>query len=135
MKRWQIITALTLVFVLGILTGVVGTGVVFKHGWPFGPRDPEKRKAFIVERLERKLDLNAAQKKRVAAIVDRRHAAAREHFRKHREVLHAFMVESFADIRKELTPAQQIKLDALQAEMEERFRKRGRRFHPPPPGH
>ncbi len=34
--------------------------------------------------------------------------------------------------REELTPAQQVKLDAFQAELEERFRKRGRRFHPPP---
>lgn len=135
MKRWKIITALTLVFVLGILTGVVGTGMVFKQGWHFGPRDPEKRKAFIIQRLERKLDLNADQKARVAAIVDRRHAAARDQFRRHRQALHAFMLESFAEIRLELTPVQQVKLDALQVDMEERFRKRGRRFHLPPPAH
>ncbi len=135
MKRWKIITALTLVFTLGILTSVVGTGLVLKHGKPFGPRDPEKRKAFIMQRLVHKLDLTADQKERVAAIVNRRHAQARDQFRKHRQTLHAFLLESFAEIRMELTPAQQIKLDALQADMEERFRERARHFHPPPPGH
>ena len=134
MKRWKIITALALVFVLGVLTGVVGTGMTLKHGPPFSPRDPEGRKARIMERLERKLDLTAEQKVRVAAIVDRRHGQAREQFRRHRQALQAFMTQSFADIRKELTPEQQTKLDAFQTEVEERFRKRGRRFHHPP-GH
>ena len=78
--------------------------------------------------------VTAEQKVRVAAIVDRRHQKAREQFSRHREALQVFMAQSFAEIRQELTPPQQVKLDALQAEMEERFRKRGRRFHPPP-GH
>lgn len=134
MKRWKIITALVLVFILGGLIGIVGTGMVLKHGAPFGPRGPEGRKAFLMKRLERKLDLTAAQKVRVGAIVDRRHARARDHFRQHRQEMHAFMAQSFVEIRKELTPEQQPKLDALQAEMEERFRKRARRFHHPP-GH
>ncbi len=134
MKRWKIITAIVLVFILGVLTGVVGTGMALKHGPPFGLRGPEGRKAFIMKRLERKLDLTAEQKVRVAAIVDRRHQKAREQFRRHRQSLQTFMAQSFAEIREELTPAQQVKLDAFQAELEERFRKRGRRFHPPP-GH
>jgi hypothetical protein len=132
MKRWKIITAFVLVFVLGVLTGVVGTGMVFKHGWPSGPRDPEKRKAFIMQRLERKLDLSPAQKERVAAIVDRRQQEARQQFRRHRQALRTFMRESFAEIRRELTPDQQVKLDAYQAELEARFRKRADRFRPPP---
>ena len=132
MKRWKFITVLALVFIVGVLTGVVGTGMALKHGLPFGPRGPEGRKAFIMQRLERKLDLSAEQKDRVAAIVDRRHEQAREQFRRHRQTLYAFMTQSFAEIRKELTPAQQVKLDAFQAELEERFRKRGRRFHHPP---
>lgn len=132
MERWKIITVLALVFMLGLMVGVVGTGVAFKHGTPFSPRSPEGRKAFFMQRLERKLDLTAAQKTRVAAIVDRRHAQARERFRRHRQAMRAFMVQGFEDIRKELTPEQQIKLDALQSEFEARFQKRGRRFHHPP---
>jgi Spy/CpxP family protein refolding chaperone len=133
MKRWKIITALALVFILGVLAGIVGTGLVFKHGLPFSPRDADQRKAFIMKRLERRLDLTAAQQVRVAAIVDRRHAQARDQFRRHRQALQAFMAESFAEIRRELTPEQQVKLDAFEAELEARFRKRSRRF-PPPPG-
>ena len=131
MKRWKMITALAVVFVLGIMIGVVGTGMAIKHDLALGPRDPEKRKAFIMQRLERRLDLTAAQKIRVAAIVDRRHAKAREQFRRHRQALHAFMTQSFAEIRQELTPEQQRKLDAFQAELEARFRNRGRGFHRP----
>jgi Spy/CpxP family protein refolding chaperone len=132
MKRWKIITSVALVFILGLMVGIVGTGVVIKRSAPFGPRGPEGRKALFMQRLERKLDLTAAQKTRVAAIVDRRHARARDRFRRHRQQMHAFMAEGFADIRKELTPEQQVKLDALQAEMEVRFKKRGRHFHHPP---
>ena len=131
MQRWKIITALVLVFILGILTGVVGTGMALKHGPPFGARSPEGRKAFILKRLDRRLELTASQKTRVAAIVNRRHDKAREQFRRHRQALHAFMTQSFAEIRRELTPEQQIKMDAFQTELEERFRKRGHRFHPP----
>ncbi|MDJ0721795.1 MAG: hypothetical protein QNJ04_09200 [Desulfobacterales bacterium] len=131
MKRWKMVVALTVVLILGIMIGVVGTGVVIKHGLAFGHRGSEERKAFIMKRLERRLDLTGAQKERVASIVDRRHAKAREQFRRHRQALHAFMQESFAEIRKELLPEQQVKLDAFQTELEERFRKRGRHFHPP----
>ena len=131
MKRWKMVAALAVVLILGIMIGVVGTGVVIKHGLALGPRGPEERKAFILKRLERRLDLTGAQKERVAAIVDRRHAMAREQFRRHRQALHAFMKQSFAEIREEVTPEQQVELDAFQAELEERFRKRGRHFHPP----
>ncbi len=131
MKRWKMVAAFAVVFVLGMMVGVVGTGVAIKHGPAFGPRDPEGRKAFILKRLDRRLELTASQKTRVAAIVNRRHDKAREQFRRHRQALHAFMTQSFAEIRRELTPEQQIKLDAFQNELEERFRKRGHRFHPP----
>lgn len=134
MKRWKIITSFALVFILGGMAGVVGTGVVIKHGTPFSRRGPEGHKAFFMQRLERKLDLSAAQKTRVAAIVGRRHDQARERFRQHRQEMHAFKTQGFAEIRQELTPEQQIKLDELQSEMEKRFERRGRRFHHPP-GH
>jgi Spy/CpxP family protein refolding chaperone len=132
MKRWKIITSVSLVFVLGLMVGIVGTGVVIKRGAPFDPRGPEERKAFFMQRLERKLDLTPAQKTRVAAIVDRRHAHARDRFRRHRQEMHAFMAQGFAEIRQELTPEQQVKLDDLQSEMEVRFKKRGRHFRHPP---
>ena len=132
MERWKIITVLVLVFVVGLMTGIVGTGVFIKHGAPFSPRGSEGRKAFLMQRLERKLDLTAAQKTRVAAIVDRRHDQARERFRRHRQAMHAFMTQGFDEIRRELTPEQQGRLDELQSELEARFKKRGRRFHRPP---
>ncbi|MBL0716406.1 MAG: hypothetical protein JJV98_22240, partial [Desulfosarcina sp.] len=65
MKRWKIIISLTLVFILGVMAGVVGTGLAVKHPLPYGNRGPEGRKAFFIKRLERKLDLAADQKVRV----------------------------------------------------------------------
>ena len=41
---------------------------------------------------------------------------------RHRQAMHAFMTQRFAEIRQELSPRQP-------AELEERFRKRGRRIH------
>ena len=121
-----------LVFVLGALAGVLGTSLTLRYARPFGPRDPEARKAFIVKRLEQRLDLDADQKQRVAAIVARIENEAAERFRVHRQEWQALMNRGFAEIRRELNPDQQQRLDELQAELQARLAKRGARFPPPP---
>jgi hypothetical protein len=79
------------------------------HIHPFRIHSPEGRKAFLMKRLERKLDLTAQQREQVAAIVDRRHAEAWDHFRQHRDKLKKFIAQSFAEIRQVLDPIQQPK--------------------------
>ena len=71
MQKWKIVAGLLLVFVLGALTGALSTGMVLKRHHPFFSRAPEGRKAFIMKRLTRKLDLTAEQKVRIEAIIDR----------------------------------------------------------------
>jgi len=133
MQRWKFATIIVLVFILGALTGVLGTSLTLRHYHPFGPRDPEARKAFIVKRLEDRLDLDADQKQRVAAIVDRIENEAAERFRANRQEWQALMDRGFAEIRQELNPDQQQRLDELHAELEARLHKRGARFPPPTP--
>jgi hypothetical protein len=132
MQRWKLVTILVLVFVLGALAGVLGTGLALRYYHPFGPRDPAARKAFIMQRLERRLSLDADQKQRVAAIVDRFQAQAGERFRAHRQEWQALLNQGFSEIRRELNPGQQERLDALRSEFEARLQKRGARFAPPP---
>jgi len=132
MQRWKFVTILVLVFILGVLAGVLGTSLTLRHFHPFGPRDPEARKAFIMQRLERGLNLDADQKVRVAAIVDRFQTEAGERFRAHRQEWQAFMNRGFSAIRQELNPDQQQRLDELRREFEARLAKRGARFPPPP---
>jgi hypothetical protein len=131
MQKWKIVAGLLLVFVLGALSGVLGTGMVLKRHHPFFSKAPEGRKAFIMKRLTRKLDLTAEQQVRIEAIVDRVQSETFEQMREGRRFMREQLQKGFAEIRKELTPEQQLKFDQMQAERERRRQERGERFHGP----
>jgi len=131
MQKWKIIAGLLLVFVLGALTGALGTGMVLKRHHPFFSHQPEDRKAFIMKRLSRKLDLSAEQKVRIEAIIDRVQAETFQKMREGRRFMREHLEKGFAEIRKELTPEQQRRFDEMKAEREQRRKERGERFHGP----
>ena len=62
MTRWKLITGIALVFILGALAGSIGTGFYFKHRYPPRITDPEARKAFILEKFSKELNLTRDQK-------------------------------------------------------------------------
>ena len=131
MQKSKIVAGLLLVFVLGALCGALGTGMVLKRHHPFFSKAPEGRKAFIMKRLARQLDLTAEQKIRIGAIVERVQSETFEQMREGRRFMHEQLEKGFAEIRKELTPEQQLKFDRMQAEREHRWKERGKRFHGP----
>jgi hypothetical protein len=131
MQKWKIIAGLLLVFVLGTLTGALGTGMVLKRQHPFFSRQPEDRKAFIMKRLSRKLDLSAEQKVRIEAIIDRVQAEAFQKMREGRRFMREHLEKGFAEIRQELTPDQQRRFDQMKAERERRRKERGERLRGP----
>jgi len=131
MQKWKIVAGLLLVFVLGALSGALGTGMVLKRHHPFFSRAPEGRKAFIMKRLTRKLDLTAEQKVRIETIIDRVQSETFEQMREGRRFMREELKKGFAEIRKELTPEQQLKFDQMRAERERRRKERGDRFHGP----
>lgn len=131
MQKWKIIAGLLMVFVLGALTGALSTDMVLKRHHPLFSGAPEGRKAFIMKRLSRKLDLSEDQKVRIEAIIDRVQSETFQHMREGRRFMHRQLEKGFAEIRKELTPEQQRRLDQMKAERERRRKERGERFHGP----
>ena len=131
MPKWKIIAGLLLVFTLGALSGVLGTGMVLKRHAPYFSRGPEDRKAFIMARLIRRLDLSEAQTMRIGAIIDRVQAETFDRIREGRRFIHDQMEKGFAEIRKELMPDQQRRFDEMKTEFERRRQERSKRFHGP----
>lgn len=131
MPKWNIIAGLVMVFVLGVLSGALGTGMVLKRHHLFFSDRPEGRKEFIMERLTRRLELSEAQQARIGAIVDRVQAETFERIREGRRIVREQLEKGFAEIRKELTPEQQRRLDEMKADLERRRKERGKRLHGP----
>jgi hypothetical protein len=131
MQKWKIIAGLLLVFILGTLTGVLGTGLILKRHHLFFSDRPEGRKAFIMERLTHKLDLSEEQRVRVEAIIDRVQSETFHRISEGRRFVREQLEKGFAEIRKELTPEQQRRFDEMKAELERRRKERSKRFHGP----
>lgn len=131
MTKWKIIAGLVMVFVLGALAGALGTGMMLKRHHPFFSHRPEGRKAFIMERLTRRLDLSAEQQARIGSIMDRVQTETLDRIREGRRFMREQLEKGFAEIRKELTPEQQRRFDEMKADLERRRKERGQPWHGP----
>ena len=120
MKRWKLFTGIFLVFMLGVLSGTLGTSIYVRHEMKSVHQDPKARRAFVIERLTRRLDLKENQISKIEKILeelDQRRQEYRQEIRKMR-------TESISRMEKELTPEQQRKFEQLQEEWEGRKNKR-----------
>ena len=119
MKRWKLIAGIFLVFVLGALSGTLGTGLFIKQKMKPFRQDPKERRTALIEKLTRRLDLEKPQIPKIENILnelDQRRGEYRREFRRLR-------TESIARMKQELTPQQQKKLDLLHQEWERRKKK------------
>ncbi len=100
--------------------------------------NPESRKASILERLDRRLGLTAAQRSAFLSIINETEQKVGKSFEKHEAEMKGFIDGSFAQMARILSPEQREKLAALRLELEER-RKAWKNTHggknriPPPP--
>ena len=120
MTRWKLITGLALVFILGALAGSIGTGFYFTHRYPPRITDPEARKAFILEKFSKELNLTQDQKIKIGEIIQQMEEKRHEFFVKHRLEIEQSMVQ----IRGELNADQQKRFDALREGFEKRKKER-----------
>jgi hypothetical protein len=120
--RWKLISGLLLVFVLGILAGSVGTGFYLKQRLTPIIKEPRARKAFIMKRLSKKLNLTPDQQAKIQPIVEQMIEKRREFYRKTRPEIKTIMDQGFAQIKEELNEDQKKKLD----ELREKFQKHRR---------
>jgi len=120
MTRWKLITGLALVFILGALAGTIGTGVYLKHRYPPRITNPEARKAFILEKFSKELNLTQDQEIKIGEIIQQMEGKRREYFLKHRLETE----QSMGQIRRELNADQQKRFDALREDFEKRKKAR-----------
>jgi hypothetical protein len=120
--RWKLVSGLLLLFVLGILVGSLGTGFYLKHRLAPIIKEPGARKAFIVQKLSKKLNLTPDQQTKIEPIVEQMIEKRREFYRKTRPEIKTMMDQGFVRIKEELNEIQQKKLD----ELREKFKKRRR---------
>ena len=120
MKRWKLIAGIILVFVLGVLSGTLGTGLYMKQKMKPIRQDQKARRTAIIEKLTRGLDLKEDQIPKIEKILDEIDQKRREY----RQEIRKMRTESISQMKKELTPEQQKKLDQLHQEWELRKKKR-----------
>ena len=125
MKKWKLLGGLILIFALGVVAGSLGSQIIHKQRFESMRKDPAARKAFFLGRLTKKLELTDAQKEAFEEIIDRIDEKSREHFEKGRLQMEAIMDEGFLQMKNQLTPEQQTRLEDLQ--------KNARRALGPPP--
>ena len=119
MKRWKLIAGIILVFVLGVLSGTLGTGFYVKQKMKPIRQDPKAKRTVIIEKLTNRLDLKENQIPKIEKILDEIDQRRREY----RQEIRKMRTESISQMKKELTPEQQKKLDQLHQEWEKRRNK------------
>lgn len=128
MKNTKLITGVLLIYIFGVFSGMIISGYYLKQRHLKPMRSPAMRNAFIVERLTRRLDLSEDQIQKVEHIVADMQTKSMNRFNAHHKEMRGLLLEGFSEIRKELTPLQQKKMDRLQAEFERRRGEHRRRF-------
>jgi actin-related protein len=118
--RWKLISGLLLVFVLGILAGSLGTEFYLKHRLAPLMKDPRAKKAFIMNKLSKELNLSSDQQSKIEPIVEQMLEKRREYYLKNRPQVKTIFDQGFAQISEELNEDQKKKLDGLR----EKFRRR-----------
>ncbi len=120
MTRWKLITGIALVFILGALAGSIGTGFYLKHRYPPRITNPEARKAFILEKFSKDLNLTQDQKIKIGEIIQQMEEKRHEYSLKN----HLEIEQSMGQIRRELNADQQKRFDALRENFEKRKKAR-----------
>ena len=124
MLKVKTIAGILAVFLLGVIIGILGTGIFIRHSFRhFGEDEHSFRKVFM-QRLTRELKLTEAQKPEVEKIVGDTAAEMRKLFQNSLTEFAQLMQRRNAKLKEILTPAQQQKLDEIQEQMQKHWRAR-----------
>jgi hypothetical protein len=130
MTRQKLWIGLIVLFLAGVLTGIVGSVLYWQYEQ--GHRDergPAARQERVMKKLTHELSLNSAQQASMKPIVDRAHKQLlRLRFEHQPEVEH-ILAQAMADMKTALSPDQRQKLDDLYAGLRGRWNK-SREFLP-----
>ncbi len=117
MKHWKLVLGVALIFLFGVLAGLLSTGYYIKK---YNSRSTEFKyeKGSLLEKFSKELDLTADQKIQIGKILTRLEEKRREHINGiSSEIRHAV-----TQIIKELKPDQRRKFDLMREEFKKRKR-------------
>lgn len=116
------IAGVCVVFVLGVITGVLGTGIVVRRGIrQFVERAPDAHRSILMRRLTRELQLTEAQRPQVEAIVQSGGQEIRALMQQSHTDFSAIMQRRTAELKALLTPEQQQQLDRMVERLQQRW--------------
>lgn len=125
MNRIKLATGILLIFTLGVLIGVLGSGMYFKQRieqfWDAGPQARRER---LLKRLTHKLDLTPQQQEKVAAIFEEMSEQLSSLRAKHRPEFERIREQGQSRIKAFLTEKQKIQFDELMARLKKRHGKK-----------
>jgi hypothetical protein len=118
-KLWG---GLLVLFLAGVLTGVVGT-ILYQHyeqkqRWERGPAGRQDR---LMKRLAEELALTQAQSQAIEPIVSRAHIQILELRAKHQPELDRIVDQGVNEVKTKLSAEQGAKLDTLYAKLKQRW--------------
>ena len=135
MKRYKLTIGITLVFILGVLVGILGTGLFFKYRLEHfrAGRPPRHMKALLMKRLSKELDLTAKQRIEIEEIVrsfEKKIFAVRLKYLPEIQQINDHRIEM---MKEKLNHDQKEKLETFYRKLRRRIGKRGeRRLFPAP---
>lgn len=122
MKRIQILLAITLIFISGVVVGAVGgLALAHRHIVSIIEGGPEAVREVVMRRLTRVLDLTDEQRISVEAVVADAHEQIITLRRRHQPEAEEIIGTAVADIKRVLSDEQKAELDAIHAMMQERW--------------
>ena len=122
MKHFKAIAGVTAIFVLGIMTGVLGTNLVVKHRIEmFHEKGPPPIKPMFMKRLSDQLNLAPAQREAVEKILDDLQVQIRELRHDFQPKIKAAFDSSFERIREQLTDSQKRQMEVFLRELPDHF--------------
>jgi hypothetical protein len=122
MKLFKAIAGIAAIFILGVMTGVVGTSLVVEHRIDmFHKKGSPPIKTMFKKRVIDRLDLNPAQREAVDKILDELQIQVREMRKDFRPKIKAAFDASFERIKELLDDAQKKKMEILLKELPDHF--------------
>ena len=126
MKSSRAILGVVLVFLLGMLCGILATHLMYKYRIEsILSGRAQTREEHIVNRLDRKLDLDERQEEQIRAIIHETQEQIKALRTQLRPQTEAIIEQAQAKISIILTPEQRRKYEQMIAERKERMRKKG----------
>jgi hypothetical protein len=115
LKRWKLYSALLLIFLAGLVTGAVGTGLYDRQRQESLHRGdyPTVIRNIILERLTRELVLEAGQRREVETVILETQAGLKDLRNRYRPEAEALIAQGIVKMKGRLSAGQQVRLDQL----------------------